>query len=73
MVAAVVGLDSNSELGRRAMGYNGRLKYRRRSIGAVRNPSPVSLLSSDDADSQFSERISLMRKDLDVDDIDNSS
>jgi hypothetical protein len=72
-VVVVVDFVSNNELGRNGIGYNGCLKYRRRSIGLVMKTSLLSLLSSEDVDSQFSERISLIRNDFDVDDIDNNS
>jgi len=65
----VVGFVNNKEVGRNGIGHNGCLKYRRRSIGFVKNISLLSLLSSDDdVDSQFSERISLIKNDFDVDD-----
>ncbi len=68
VVADVVDFVNNKELGRNGIGHNGCLKYRRRSIGFVKNISLLSLLSSEDVDSQFSERISLIKNDFDVDD-----
>jgi hypothetical protein len=68
VVADVVDFVNNKELGRNGIGHNGCVKYRRRSIGFVKNISLLSLLSSDDVDSQFSERISLIKNDFDVDD-----
>ncbi len=65
---AVVDFVNTKELGRNGIGHNGCVKYRRRSIGFVKNISLLSLLSSDDVDSQFSERISLIKNDFDVDD-----
>ena len=70
VVVIGVDLDNNNALGRKGIGYNGCLKYRRRSIGLERKSSPLSVLSSDDVESPFSERISLIRKDFDADDID---
>jgi hypothetical protein len=69
-VVAVVGFVNNKEVGRNGIGHNGCLKYRRRSIGLVKNISLLSLLSSEDVDSQLSERISLIKNDFDVDDDD---
>ena len=63
---------SNREFGRKGVGHNGFLKYCRRSIGFAKNTSLLSLFSSEDVDSEFSERISLIKNDFDVDDIGNN-
>ncbi len=72
VAVVVVGFVNNKAFERNGIGYNGCLKYRRKSNGFVKNISLLSLLSSedDDDDSQFSERISLIKNDFDVDDDD---